>query len=281
MVAGDHELVTVWLRMQKFAPAPGLVERAANAAVAGVDQDVAGRDLDLVAMEAVRVADEDEPGAIGHARAGQYFTNLRGPCMLALVLSHAKTLLAAVAGVLLAGCGPRVFEGASAKVIESSAPPPPIVEKAKPEPRVEITDDKIVIREKIQFERNKARILPVSDGLLAEIAAVMNQHPRIKKIRVEGHASADGGHKHNVELSKRRADAVVDHLVRHGQVAPERLESEGYGPDRPIADNETEAGREANRRVEFTIVEQEYTQTKKTIDTQTGSTKVETEKKVE
>lgn len=184
-------------------------------------------------------------------------------------------------GMLVMACGPRVFEGASAKVIESSAPPPPLVEPAKPEPRVEITDDKIVIREKIQFKHNEATIRSVSDDLLAEIARVMNENPRIKKIRVEGHASADGRHAHNVELSKRRAQAVADHLVRHGNVAAERLESEGYGPDRPIADNETEAGREANRRVEFTIIEQEFTQTRKIIDTQTGSTKVETEKKVE
>lgn len=182
---------------------------------------------------------------------------------------------------LLAGCGPRVFEGASVKVIESTAPPPPVVEKAKPEPRVEITDDKIVITEKIQFEHNKAKIRSVSDDLLAEIARVINENPRLKKIRIEGHASADGRREHNMALSKRRAEAVRDHLVRRGKVDAARLEAEGHGPDRPIADNETKEGREANRRVEFMIVEQEYTQTKKIIDTQTGSTKVETEKKVE
>jgi outer membrane protein OmpA-like peptidoglycan-associated protein len=194
---------------------------------------------------------------------------------------RAAAAVLAGAVMLVVACGPRVFEGSSAKVIESSAPPPPLVERAKPEPRVEITDDKIIIREKIQFAHNKATIRSVSDDLLAEIARVMNENPRIKKIRVEGHASADGRHAHNVELSKRRAQAVADHLVRHGNVAAERLESEGYGPDRPIADNETKEGREANRRVEFMIVEQEYTQTRKIIDTQTGSTKIETEKKVE
>jgi outer membrane protein OmpA-like peptidoglycan-associated protein len=194
---------------------------------------------------------------------------------------RAVAALAAAVCLLLAACGPRVFEASSAKLIESSAPLPPVVEKAKPPPRVEVTDDKIVIHEKIQFDNNKATIRSVSDDLLAEIARVMNENPRIKKIRVEGHASADGRHAHNVELSKRRAQAVVDHLVRHGNVTAERLESEGYGPDRPISDNETEAGREANRRVEFTIIEQEFTQTRKIVDTQTGSTKFETEKKAE
>ncbi len=190
-------------------------------------------------------------------------------------------LTALAASSVFAGCGPRVFEGAQTKVIESTAPPPPIVEVKRPEPRVEITDDKIDIREKIQFERNAARIRPVSDDLLAEIASVINANPRLKKIRIEGHASAEGRREHNLDLSKRRAEAVREHLIKKGKVAAERLEAEGYGPDRPIADNETKQGRETNRRVEFTIVEQEYTQTRKIIDTQTGSTKIETEKKVE
>ena len=190
--------------------------------------------------------------------------------------------LALLAACSIAGCGPRVFEGASTKVIETKAPPPPLVEtKAKPEPRVEITDDKILISEKIQFERGKAKIRSVSDDLLAEVAKVLNENPRIKKIRIEGHASAEGQAKRNLKLSKQRAEAVRDHLVRRGKVAPERLEAEGYGSDRPIGDNETDTGREANRRVEFVIVEQEYTQTRKIVDTQTGSTKIETEKKVE
>jgi outer membrane protein OmpA-like peptidoglycan-associated protein len=120
---------------------------------------------------------------------------------------RAVAALAAAVCLLLAACGPRVFEASSAKLIESSAPLPPVVEKAKPPPRVEVTDDKIVIHEKIQFDNNKATIRSVSDDLLAEIARVMNENPRIKKIRVEGHASADGRHAHNVELSKRRAEA--------------------------------------------------------------------------
>jgi outer membrane protein OmpA-like peptidoglycan-associated protein len=191
-----------------------------------------------------------------------------------------RTLTAAVllaASTALVACGPRVFESGSAKVIEPSAP----IEEPEPEPRVEVTDDKIVIREKIQFDYNKAKIKPESDDLLAEIAKVMNDNPRIKKIRVEGHASSEGNYEHNVDLSKRRAKAVLDHLVKKGKVDKERLVSEGYGPDRPIADNDTESGREANRRVEFTILEQEYTETKKSIDPETGEETVETEKKVD
>ncbi|KIG16616.1 putative outer membrane lipoprotein [Enhygromyxa salina] len=185
-----------------------------------------------------------------------------------------------VLGLALSACGPRVFEAGSAKVIETG-PPPPVAEAAPDPPRVEITDDKIVIHEKIQFDYNKAQIRPESDELLAEVAKVINETPRIKKLRVEGHASAEGDHDYNVELSQRRAKAVLDHLVKRGKVDPARLESEGYGPDRPIADNETEAGREANRRVEFTILEQAYKQTTRTIDPATGKERVETEDKLQ
>lgn len=201
-----------------------------------------------------------------------------------VTLSSLRTALAGsiVLGLplLLAACGPRVFESGSAKVIEPSAPPV-AVEAPQEEARVEVTDDKIVIREKIQFDFNKATIKPESDDLLAEIAKVMNENPRLKKIRIEGHASSEGNHDYNVKLSKNRAKAVLDHLVKKGKVDKQRLESEGYGPDRPIESNDTETGREANRRVEFTIVEQEYTVTKKSVDPETGEEKLETEKKSE
>ena len=156
----------------------------------------------------------------------------------------------------VAACGPRVFEAESAKLITAVRPPPP-PEKPPPkaEARVEVTQEKIVIHDKIQFEYNRARILPESDALLAEIAGVIEANPQLQRIRVEGHASAEGSRRRNLELSKQRAEAVRDHLVERGRVDPARLEFAGYGPDQPIADNDTEAGREANRRVEFTILE--------------------------
>lgn len=196
------------------------------------------------------------------------------------VIPPIRRRIAMALPLLLAACGPQVFESASAKIIEPSAPPV-AVEAPKEEPRVEVTDDKIIIREKVQFDFNKATIKPESDDLLAEVAKVINDNQQIKKIRVEGHASSEGDHGYNVKLSKSRAKAVLDHLVKKGKVDKKRLESEGYGPDRPIGSNDTETGREANRRVEFTILEQEYTVTKKTVDPETGEEKIETEKKAE
>jgi outer membrane protein OmpA-like peptidoglycan-associated protein len=191
----------------------------------------------------------------------------------------ALTLSALLSFPLVFGaCGPRVFESAEAKVIEPSGPQA-AVEAPVEEPRVEITDDKIIIREKVQFDLDKATIRSESNDLLAEVAKVINDNPRLKKIRVEGHASSEGGYEHNLTLSKNRAKAVLNHLIKKGKVDKNRLESEGYGSDQPVGSNDTETGRESNRRVEFTILEQDYTVTKTTTDPATGEAKVEKEDK--
>ncbi len=127
------------------------------------------------------------------------------------------------------------------------APPPPPPKKAK------IVEERIEITEKVQFEYNKAEILEVSHDLLNDVATVMRQHPEVKKIRIEGHASSEGEDDYNKDLSDRRAKAVMDFLVNAG-IAEDRMESIGYGEERPIASNDTEEGREKNRRVEFNII---------------------------
>ena len=178
-----------------------------------------------------------------------------------------------------AACGPIVFEDSTALPVEGTPPPPPEPEP-EPEPkRVEVREDKIVINEKIQFEFNKARILPESDSLLAEIAKVIKENPQIKKIRIEGHASSEGNDDYNLKLSQKRAEAVRKWLVDRGGIPADMLVAKGYGETRPIASNDTEEGREKNRRVEFTILEQEVTRKKVEIDPKTGQEKVVEEEK--
>jgi outer membrane protein OmpA-like peptidoglycan-associated protein len=140
------------------------------------------------------------------------------------------------------------------KIDETSAAP--VVEAPK---RVIVAADKVEIREKIQFRHNEAVIESASDSLLAEIAQVIKRNPQLKKLRVEGHASSEGDANANEKLSDARAKAVRQHLVERGGVAPELLESKGYGAKNPIASNDTEEGREKNRRVEIRIVEQSAT----------------------
>jgi outer membrane protein OmpA-like peptidoglycan-associated protein len=88
------------------------------------------------------------------------------------------------------------------------------------------------------------------------VVDIMKQNPDIRKVRVEGHTDSKGSDAYNIKLSQRRANAVRDYLIAHG-VEADRLVAVGYGETRPVADNGTAEGRARNRRVEFTILEQE------------------------
>lgn len=160
----------------------------------------------------------------------------------------------------LAGCTTTaVLQESTPVAVSANRPPPPPPPEPEPEPeppRVEVEETRIRVDETIHFELDSAEISPVSDGLLREIAQVMNDNPQITRIRVEGHTDRQGSARYNQGLSQRRAESVVEHLVQHG-VARERLEPEGFGFSRPVADGETAEAHARNRRVEFNIVEQQ------------------------
>jgi outer membrane protein OmpA-like peptidoglycan-associated protein len=122
-------------------------------------------------------------------------------------------------------------------------------------PLVTVTDSQILISSKIYFDYNKAEIKAVSHGILDAVAEALLQNPQIGKVRVEGHTDNEGTDAYNLDLSSRRAAAVVEYLKGRG-VPEERLTSEGFGFTRPKASNRTEEGRAINRRVEFTIVKE-------------------------
>lgn len=86
---------------------------------------------------------------------------------------------------------------------------------------------------------------------LEHIAAVLNETPETE-ILVVGHTDAAGSELHNMQLSIRRAEAVVEYLRTHG-IALTRLQADGRGESEPFADNGTEAGRAKNRRVEIIV----------------------------
>src|SRR5690606_19682639 len=123
-------------------------------------------------------------------------------------------------------------------------------------PMAKIAQGQIVIAEQVQFETGSAQIRGESDPLLQAVLKVLTDHPEIVKVSVEGHTDNRGPADLNRKLSQDRAASVVRWLAEHG-VAETRLSSAGFGPDRPLADNETDAGRQKNRRVEFHIIPNE------------------------
>ena len=114
-------------------------------------------------------------------------------------------------------------------------------------------ENKVKVLEPVQFAWDQDIILPESFDLLSEVATLIVAHKEWQEILIEGHTDSDGSDAYNLDLSQRRANSVVRFLLAHG-VEASRLQAQGFGRSRPIADNATLEGRALNRRVEFTIL---------------------------
>ena len=101
------------------------------------------------------------------------------------------------------------------------------------------------------FDFNKADLKPESYPELARVLTYLKQNPKLE-LEINGHTDSVGTDVFNLELSKRRAQAVVDYLTSKG-AEPARLTMKSFGEDQPIAPNNTEEGRAENRRVEFVV----------------------------
>ena len=107
--------------------------------------------------------------------------------------------------------------------------------------------------ENLFFATNKTYILPQSEQSMSDLANFLLDNPSVK-IHVVGHTDAVGTDEANQILSEGRANSVRNDLINRG-VAAERITAEGKGEKEPVADNDTEEGRQLNRRVEFTITD--------------------------
>jgi outer membrane protein OmpA-like peptidoglycan-associated protein len=126
-------------------------------------------------------------------------------------------------------------------------------------PAAAVVGKRIVILEQVKFATGSAKILPASDAILNAVLGVLNAHPEIQHVSIEGHTDSVGAAAMNKALSGARAASVMAWLVKHG-VDPARLTSAGYGMERPVDTNETPEGRQNNRRVEFHLDDTEKKQ---------------------
>lgn len=114
-------------------------------------------------------------------------------------------------------------------------------------------DGSVAISGGILFAFDSAKVNPGAEAIADKIAGMMEQHPTLE-LAVVGYTDNTGDFNYNLGLSKRRADAIVNLLVKEG-IARDRLAGVGVGPLNPVASNATEQGRAENRRVELVIIE--------------------------
>lgn len=102
----------------------------------------------------------------------------------------------------------------------------------------------------ILFDVNSDKIKPSSYGTLKQIAATLSENPDLK-IKIIGHTDSDGDDAKNLDLSKRRSAAVRSALSKEFNIDDSRIETDGMGETKPLADNKTAEAKAQNRRVEF------------------------------
>jgi outer membrane protein OmpA-like peptidoglycan-associated protein len=109
----------------------------------------------------------------------------------------------------------------------------------------------ITLSGSVLFATGKSDLLPIAQDKLGEVAKALKDQG-FKKIIVEGHTDARGSATQNMDLSRARAEAVRSFLVSRG-IPSDKIEANGIGSNRPVADNNTADGRANNRRVEIVV----------------------------
>lgn len=135
----------------------------------------------------------------------------------------------------------------------------PITRVETPEEReartIRVTKEINLYAKTILFDLDKAIVKTQAEFILDNIAKIMQENEDFNFV-IEGHTDNTGTPEHNLQLSQERADAIRAYLVNKG-INKKRLEAKGYGLSRPLESNDTERGREINRRVEINVIPDE------------------------
>ncbi len=143
------------------------------------------------------------------------------------------------------------FDLTSALTYEDAPPPPEEDDVAQLQDTINdvIGGDDLIDGKIVEFETDSDVITPVGRALLDEILEALRQFPDIS-IEIAGHTDDQGSDDYNLDLSRRRAEAVLAYVVAAGET-PDRFVVVGYGETRPLVDNTTAEDRARNRRIEF------------------------------
>jgi len=161
----------------------------------------------------------------------------------------------ALENIPAAGNKAAMAEPVAAALVSPPAPPPAAMVAAEPVPVIvpvpARTEEYCAVLD-IQFEIDQDDMQREVKEKLAVLATFMKKYPENSAV-IEGHTDDVGTNEYNMKLSQRRADSVVDYLVRKHGIAPSRLTAVGYGETRPLADNASEEGKRQNRRIDAVI----------------------------
>jgi outer membrane protein OmpA-like peptidoglycan-associated protein len=137
-------------------------------------------------------------------------------------------------------------------VVRKIPPFLPVPVKADDLTKIPLEAGKSIRLKSIYFEYGKHELIPRSYVELNKLLKIMQDNPRLS-IEIVGHTDSDGSDNFNLDLSRRRAKAVVAFLTEN-KIQPKRLRHQGEGEAKPVAPNDTEEGRQLNRRVEFKVL---------------------------
>jgi len=108
----------------------------------------------------------------------------------------------------------------------------------------------------VLFDSGQATLKPGAREKLSKLAGILVAYPGTYRIEIEGHTDSVGSDESNLNLSRGRAESVRDYIVGSGIKSEHIIAARGFGESKPVADNETAAGRQVNRRVEIVIEDQ-------------------------
>ena len=124
------------------------------------------------------------------------------------------------------------------------------VSEGTPDMRSKLITEGKLVTSGILFDPDSDRIKPESAAVLNQIASALNSSAQVR-VRIDGYTDSDGDEAKNLDLSRRRAEAVKRALALEYKIEASRMDTQGMGEAKPVADNATREGKSQNRRVEF------------------------------